>query len=323
MSGRRRPRAQKKRAGKPRTLRTRLVVASVTLIAVVCAVIGTVTTLALRSHLYGQLDGQLNESASRASGSFGPPGGQQPKGGLGAPGGKTQTGAQARAEAQAHSTSLTDFVTKGPQPQGTIIAKVVNGSITDARRGVKQTSDLQMTPKTLTKAQIAALGSVPQDNKQHTVDIPGVGDFRVEYKTGDSGSYYVAVPTAEVDNTINTLILVELSVTGAGLVAAAIAGYVLVGVATRPLRRVASTATRVSELPSTPAKSPSTNASPSPRPTRTPRSARSAPRSTGCSTTSTAPCTPDSRARCGYGSSWPTPVMSCGRPSPPSGDTPS
>lgn len=234
MSGRRRPRAQKKRAGKPRTLRTRLVVASVTLIAVVCAVIGTVTTLALRSHLYGQLDGQLNESASRASGSFGPPGGQQPKGGLGAPGGKTQTGAQARAEAQAHSTSLTDFVTKGPQPQGTIIAKVVNGSITDARRGVKQTSDLQMTPKTLTKAQIAALGSVPQDNKQHTVDIPGVGDFRVEYKTGDSGSYYVAVPTAEVDNTINTLILVELSVTGAGLVAAAIADYVLVGVATRP-----------------------------------------------------------------------------------------
>lgn len=247
MSGRRRPRAQKKRAGKPRTLRTRLVVASVTLIAVVCAVIGTVTTLALRSHLYGQLDGQLNESASRASGSFGPPGGQEPKGGLGAPGGKSQAAAQAAA--QAHATSLGDFVTKGPQPQGTIIAKVVKGSITDARRGVKQTSDLQMTPKTLTTAQIAALGSVPQDGKQHTVEIPGVGDFRVEYKSGDNGSYYVAVPTSEVDNTINTLILVELSVTGAGLVAAAIAGYVLVGVATRPLRRVASTATRVSELP--------------------------------------------------------------------------
>ncbi len=239
MSGRRRPRAQKKRAGKPRTLRTRLVVASVTLIAVVCAVIGTVTTLALRSHLYGQLDGQLNESASRASGSFGPPGSHQPKGGLGAPDGK----------AQARSTSLSDFVTKGPQPQGTIIAKVQNGSITDARRGVKQTSDLQMTPKTLSTAQLAALGSVPQDGKQHTVDIPGVGDFRVEYKSGDNGNYYVAVPTSVVDNTINTLILVELSVTAAGLVAAGIAGYVLVGVATRPLRRVAATATRVSELP--------------------------------------------------------------------------
>ncbi|WP_078651814.1 sensor histidine kinase [Streptomyces xylophagus] len=239
MSGRRRPRAQKKRAGKPRTLRTRLVVASVTLIAVVCAVIGTVTTFALRSHLYDQLNGQLNESASRASGSFGPPGGQQPKGGLVAPGGQ---------KVQRQQTKLDEFVT-GPQPQGTIIAKVVNGSITDARRGVKQASDLQMTSKTLTKAQLAALGSVPQNSQQHTVEIPGVGDFRVEYKSGDSGSYYVAVPTAEVDNTINTLILVELSVTAAGLVAAGIAGFVLVGVATRPLRRVAATATRVSELP--------------------------------------------------------------------------
>ena len=55
MSGRRRPRTQKRRAGQPRTLRTRLVVASVVLIAVVCSVIGTVTTLALRSHLYDQL----------------------------------------------------------------------------------------------------------------------------------------------------------------------------------------------------------------------------------------------------------------------------
>ena len=241
MSGRRRPRAQKKRAGKPRTLRTRLVVASVTLIAVVCAVIGTVTTFALRSHLYEQLNGQLNESASRASGSFGPPGSQQPKGGLGAPGGQ-------KGQGQAQQTKLDDFV-KGPQPQGTIVAKVVNGSITDARRGEKSASTYQMTAKTLTKAQLAALGSVPQDNKQHTVEIPGVGDFRVEYKSGDSGSYYVAVPTSTVDNTINTLILVELSVTAAGLVAAGIAGYVLVGVATRPLRRVASTATRVSELP--------------------------------------------------------------------------
>jgi two-component system OmpR family sensor kinase len=42
---------------------------------------------------------------------------------------------------------------------------------------------------------------------------------------------------------------VEISVTAAGLGAAVIAGYVLVGLATRPLRKVANTATRVSELP--------------------------------------------------------------------------
>ncbi len=55
--------------------------------------------------------------------------------------------------------------------------------------------------------------------------------------------------TADVTSTVNTLIVVEVSVTAAGLVAAGIAGYVLVGIATRPLRKVAATATRVSELP--------------------------------------------------------------------------
>ncbi|WP_435270433.1 ATP-binding protein [Streptomyces sp. 1222.5] len=238
MSGRRRTRPRKRRAGQPRTLRTRLVVASVMLIAVVCAVIGTVTTLALRSHLYEQLNGQLNEVASRASGSFGPPG-QRPRGGA-VPGGQSF---------EKHPTKLTEFVTVGPQPQGTIAAKVENGVITDARRGVKSTSDLQMNARTLTGAQLAALRSVPRvDGQQHTVDMPGEGRYRVEYRTGDNGSYYVAIPTSGVDNTIDTLVLVEVSVTAAGLVAAGIAGYVLVGVATRPLRRVAHTATRVSEL---------------------------------------------------------------------------
>ncbi|WP_406008021.1 HAMP domain-containing histidine kinase [Streptomyces sp. NBC_00637] len=245
MSGRRRPRAQKRRAGQPRTLRTRLVVASVALIAVVCAVIGTVTTLALRSHLYDQLDGQLNEVAMRASGQFGPPGGPSKVGGdqaaKGAGTGDTQQLEQ--------TTDIGEFVARGPQPQGTVAAKVENGSITSAKVGKKSSDDLEMSPADLSDSAIAALGSVSQDGDAHTVDLPGYGEYRVEYKSGDKGSYYVAVPTTDVSNTINTLVIVELSVTAAGLVAAGIAGYVLVGVATRPLRRVAATATRVSELP--------------------------------------------------------------------------
>src|SRR5438067_13702561 len=104
MSGRRRPRTQKRRAGQPRTLRARLVVASVVLIAVVCAVIGTVTTLALRSHLYQELDKQLGEVGKRASGAFGPlvPG----KEGNGAPG---QQG-DGQNDNTGHTTNLRDFV---------------------------------------------------------------------------------------------------------------------------------------------------------------------------------------------------------------------
>ncbi|MBC7267746.1 MAG: HAMP domain-containing protein, partial [Streptomyces sp.] len=214
-------------------MRTRLVVASVALIAVVCAVIGTVTTLALRSHLYEQLDGQLREVAVRAEG-FGPPGDLKD--------GTTLDDGQA--------IPLDDFVTRGPQPQGTIAAEIQNGTVTDARIGEKTADGLDMAAEPLTEAQTAALSTVAQHKGEpETVDLPGLGGYRVEYTSGPNGSYYVAVPTAGVTGTVNTLILVEVSVTAAGLVAASLAGAAIVGVALRPLRRVAATATRVSELP--------------------------------------------------------------------------
>ncbi|MEU3097070.1 HAMP domain-containing sensor histidine kinase [Streptomyces sp. NPDC006967] len=223
MSGRRGPR--------PRTLRTRLVVASVTLIAVVCAVIGTVTTLALRSHLYEQLDDQVREVAMRAAGGpvNGPP----------------------LPEPLRHEDPL-DFVTKGPQGFGAIGATVENGRVTDGVVSNKKVVNGFTAPEAgrLTDAQLAALGAVPRDvGAEHTVDVPGLGDYRVTYRAGPSGAFYVALPTADVDSTVTTLILVEVSVTAAGLVAASLAGAVIVGVATRPLRRIAATATRVSELP--------------------------------------------------------------------------
>lgn len=237
MSGRRRPRPRRRRAGQPRTLRAQLVVASVVLIAVVCAVIGTVTTLALRSHLYAQLDGQLYEVGKRASGEFAPPG--QGKGG---PGG--QQNGRIGGE-----TKLSEFVAHGPQPQYTIAARVENGTVTEGEVGDKSTDTFLMTAKPLSHAQLAALNSVARDEKPHTVDVPGMGSYLVKYVSGPSGAYYVGIPTKETDGNIDTLILIEVSVTVAGLVAAGIAGSVLVGVATRPLRRVAATATRVSELP--------------------------------------------------------------------------
>ncbi|MEU0287412.1 HAMP domain-containing sensor histidine kinase [Streptomyces sp. NPDC006147] len=220
MSGRGRPR--------PRTLRKRLVVASVTLIAVVCAVIGTVTALALRSHLYEQLDGQLREAAMRATG--GPPG-AGPR--LGLPGGRL------------------DFVTKGPQMFGTVGATVVNGTVTDGIVSNSREENGVRTPEAgrLTAAQLAVLEAVPRDRREHTADLPGLGSYRVVFAEGPNGAFYVAVPTTDVDATVTTLILVEISVTAAGLVAASLAGAVIVGVATRPLRRVAATATRVAELP--------------------------------------------------------------------------
>jgi two-component system, OmpR family, sensor kinase len=242
MSGRRRPRAQQRRVGQPRTLRTRLVVVSVTLIAVVCAVIGTVTTLVLRDHLYGQLNSNLREVALRVAG--GPVGGF---GGRGDP-----PGGKAGTLAPQQTKGLGDFVTQGPQPQRTVAAEVENGSITSGKVGTKKNNSAgftQMTPENLTEAQRRVLGSVARDQRAHTADLPGLGSYQVQYVVGNNGTFYVGIPTSDVDGTINTLIIVEISLTLSGLIAASLAGTVMVGVATRPLRRVASTATRVSELP--------------------------------------------------------------------------
>ncbi|GHE03626.1 two-component sensor histidine kinase [Streptomyces alanosinicus] len=219
------------------------------LIAVVCAVIGTVTTVALRSHLYDQLNGQLIEASARAAGGIGPAPGESKPGDT-APG--LQSGRQGKRSFPERETNLRDFVARGPQPGGTVAAKIENGVITDAEVGHKSKDDNnvpQMNAKSLTTDQIKALGSVPKDGTIHSAGIPGLGDYQVRYVDGNNGTYYVALPTAEVDDNINALILIEVSVTVAGLVAAGIAGSVLVGVATRPLRKVANTATRVSELP--------------------------------------------------------------------------
>ncbi|MXM65740.1 HAMP domain-containing protein [Streptomyces sp. HUCO-GS316] len=233
MNGRRRTYPQK-RAGKPRTLRTRLVVASVVLIAVVCAVIGTVTTLVLRTHLDEQLNEQVVEAGKRLAGPpFGKAGGQYDP---------NPTG----------QDRLDGFATNGPTQENTVAAQVgAGGTITKAVVADQDPTDTfrRMKATELSAVQRAVFADVPTTGR-HTVTLPGLGEYRVTYVHGYNGTnYYAALPTDTVNSTINTLILVEISVTAAGLAAAVLAGYVLVGLATRPLRKVASTATRVSELP--------------------------------------------------------------------------
>ncbi len=235
-----------RRAGTPRTLRTRLVVASVVLIAVVCAVIGTVTTLALHEHLYQQLDGKVREMAERAVGRPHPgPGPLDP----------AAAALASAAAAESPAERVTTLLTRGPNQTQTVAAyvggeSIVFGAVSDEQKdgsGVFR----RMRAAQLGQAQTDALATVPRDDDAHTVHLPGLGDYLVRYAASHDSAdrYYVALPTADMDGVVDTLIVVEVCVTLAGLVAASLAGTVIVGVATRPLRRVARTATRVSELP--------------------------------------------------------------------------
>lgn len=218
-------------ARRPWTLRTRLVVYAVTLIAVVAAVIGSVTTIAFHSYMYGKLDGQLHDIVMRVEG-------RPPSGGEPAPGGPKDKEPLA--------------VIGLGQPFNTFGAVSVDGSVTESKIVEKPGGfDTQESAQPLTGAQVDALeaAGVPADRKAHDVELPGLGGYRVEAVTSGGTTVLLGIPTAEVSKAISTLILVEVCVTGAGLIAAGIAGAAMVGVALRPLRRVAATATRVSELP--------------------------------------------------------------------------
>ncbi|MYX14901.1 HAMP domain-containing protein [Streptomyces sp. SID8374] len=216
---------------RPWTLRTRLVVSAVSLIAVVAAVIGSVTAIAFHSYMYGKLDDQLRSVAVRAERPPGP--GPVP-------------------EAVRDAGPL-GFVGGGGQPLGTFGALVdADGDITASK--VVEDSGLrsQESAKPLTEAQQRALeADAPATGEDaRSIDLPGLGGYRVEAATTTEGhTVLVGIPTAEVSGALTTLIVVEVCVTAAGLIAASLAGTVLVGVALRPLRRVAATATRVAELP--------------------------------------------------------------------------
>ena len=211
------------------SLRTRLVVSAVALLAVVCAVIGTVTAIAVNSSLESRLDDELRTSVQR---SFGPPGAPEPR------------------------PDDLRFVVIPGQPIGTVGARTDgDGELTGAARstdsGRGPGTDLSDRLTGLTTAQAEVLGGVPPDGRPHTVSLPGLGDYRAQFGTlpGDADGLLVGLPMSGVQSTLRTLVVVEVCVSVAGLVAAGIAGTAMVRIALRPLRRVAATATQVSELP--------------------------------------------------------------------------
>ncbi|MFD9794329.1 ATP-binding protein [Streptomyces sp. NPDC059070] len=198
-----------------------MVVSAVALLAVVAAVIGTVTVIGMRANLTQQLDDSLRPAVAHAG--RGPlpssPGGGQV------------------------------FVAGPGQPIGTVGARADRaGQLVDGVRSIRGEPGEPRTNVTeLTDGQVRALASVPRDGRVHTLSVPGLGSYRAAWTM--DGSAVLGFPLKDVESAVDNLVVVIVWVTAAGLVAAGIAGAAIVGVALRPLRRVAATATRVSELP--------------------------------------------------------------------------
>ncbi|OEU88603.1 histidine kinase [Streptomyces abyssalis] len=199
------------------------------LIAVVCAVIGTVTAIAVNSSLESRLDDELRASVQR---SYGPPGASVPR------------------------PDDMRFVAVPGQPIGTVGARTGDdGGLTGTARSTDLSGgpamDLSDRLARLTAEQSRALEKVPRDGRPHTVSLPELGDYRVQSGAppGEEAGLLVGLPMSGVQSTLKTLVVVEVCVSAAGLVAAGIAGAATVRIALRPLRRVAATATKVTRLP--------------------------------------------------------------------------
>jgi two-component system OmpR family sensor kinase len=220
------------------TLRRKLLAAILALFAVVCLVIGVVSTVALREFLIGQLDKQLSAGAARAGGPGHNPGAAPP------------------------SANTCDKYTPGGlipfgQPVGTIGAQIVNGQLDSAKILRDQpagSTEPGACAQDLTAEQSAPLAGIPVDGKAHTVVLGDLGEYRVIATRLDNGRpgagvMVTGMPMNNAQDTVGRLIVTEAVVIGAGLILAGAAAFTIVRLSLRPLSRVAATAGRVAELP--------------------------------------------------------------------------
>ncbi|WNI16518.1 HAMP domain-containing sensor histidine kinase [Actinacidiphila sp. ITFR-21] len=255
-----RGRDHRDRPPKPRrprrwSLRRRLVASCVALVAAVCAVIGAVTVLALHDFLYGQLDSKVQDLAVRAGGGPHAPGQNAAGPGAAGPGILRRNAPDfppAGGQGRPGAPAPLDFLVGGGQPGETVGAVLTaSGSVGRAAVSATGSAGTGLVADNLTAVQAAAFAGVPLDGRPHTLHIPGLGAYRVESARpgADGTTTLVGLSTSGAHDTLTTLVWVEVSVTAAGLAAAGLAGAALMRIALQPLRRVAATATRVSELP--------------------------------------------------------------------------
>jgi two-component system OmpR family sensor kinase len=209
----------------PRTLTARLVAVAVLLVAFAGLLIGTATTLAMRSQLTQQLDDELRASIGRG---FGGPGrGELPP------------------EQFDDDSDDRPFLGQG---YGAVLGHVAADGTGYA--GVVAGDEGDVRPRSLDAAQVRPLISVAGEPEPRTVTLADLGSYRVLSRASERGGYdLAALPTADLDQTLEDLVRLELLATLLGVLAATGAGTWVVRRQLAPLRDVAATAHRVAELP--------------------------------------------------------------------------
>ncbi|MGH6657005.1 MAG: two-component sensor histidine kinase, partial [Actinocrinis sp.] len=201
----------------PRTLRSRLTLGLVAILAVVCAAIGLATTSVVNHYLVNRLDEQLNESGGRYAASLEHP--SIP----GANSGDTRA-----------------------QAPGTFGARLLAGVVTEAAvvdGDADDTTGSADDKVALTGQDRRMLVALPLNGSARSLDLSGIGEYRVRAQAGQDGDVLITgLPLAHVEQTVHDLAWAEAVMFAAALALAAVAAAVWVRLALRPLDRVTRTA---------------------------------------------------------------------------------
>jgi two-component system OmpR family sensor kinase len=207
---------------RPHTLRSRLTLGLVVLLAVSCAAVGVAAVIALRGFLVDRVDQQLVEAGTRFPISL------------------------ERGTAVFKDRDGDEYADTHAQAPGTFGARLKNGTVTD-QAVVRSGSD---TTVVLSASDKRALAALPANNSLREVELSSLGDYRVLTCRGRDGDVLITgFPLAGVEQTVHELELVLVVVFGGALLVVGVAGALWVRWSLRPLREVAATAVAVTRLP--------------------------------------------------------------------------
>jgi two-component system OmpR family sensor kinase len=250
----------------PRTLRGRLIAGLVALLAVACASVGLVTYFAVRGALTRELNSQLQTATSLArncwEGQFphNSSGDNEPDGGTASTG---QNPGGTGASAAAPTASANPANSGSANPSGMSISGSCPGLgehtfVAVYSAGQWHSSAVGDSDFTLSSSDKQSLLEIPPstagpDVPSTTLELSGPGGTylltAVRDPDKDGSIYYTGLPLAGMHDFLNDVALAELAVFGVVLLLAGVLGTLWVRFSLRPLRRVATTASQVAELP--------------------------------------------------------------------------
>jgi two-component system OmpR family sensor kinase len=225
----------------PRTwsLRTRLLVSQILLLALVCAGIGVGTIIALQHFLTNQLDDRLAETGRRSAGlfEFGPP--PPPPGFPGPP------GFQRRMIIRDEMGPGPAFLNAPGQAARTVGAVVSRGTLVDA--GVITADGSQSE---ISSAAAQQLTQIEPHEAPTTIELDGLGRYRVIAMRahGPGETIVTGLPTSEVDDTLFTVAIIFSVVGAVALIGGTTAGILIIRRQLAPLSTVSAAARQVADL---------------------------------------------------------------------------